>query len=162
MFERFGEFDSYEEINRAVEAQKEEGDFEAVKAIAVENGLDPEDAEDFCTGAIEELATPTLAALGKLDIEAKELKLDGIADDWKGHIAQLCIENEELALAVRKKGKNLKNCMGELLKFAFHEKRRLNDEIVRAAGLTPPIYMGIPGKADVERIAKSYYLGAEK
>ena len=54
MFEKFGEFDSYEEINRAAKAQLEEGDLEAIKTIAKENGLDPEDAEDFCTGAIEE------------------------------------------------------------------------------------------------------------
>lgn len=32
----------------------EEGDLEAIKTIAEENGLDPEDAEDFCTGAMPE------------------------------------------------------------------------------------------------------------
>ena len=47
MFDKFGEFDSYEEINRAAKAQLEEGDLEAIKTIAEENGLDPEDAEDF-------------------------------------------------------------------------------------------------------------------
>ena len=47
MFEKFGEFDSYEEINRAAKAQLEEGDLEAIKTIAEENGMDPEDAEDF-------------------------------------------------------------------------------------------------------------------
>ena len=54
MFEKFGEFDSYEEINRAAKAQLEEGDLEAIKTITEENGLDPEDAEDFCTGAMPE------------------------------------------------------------------------------------------------------------
>ena len=44
MFDKFGEFDSYEEINRAAKAQLEEGDLEAIKTIAEENGLDPEDA----------------------------------------------------------------------------------------------------------------------
>ena len=58
MFEKFGEFDSCEEINRAAKAQLEEGDLEAIRTITEENGLDPEDAEDFCTGAIEELTTP--------------------------------------------------------------------------------------------------------
>lgn len=47
MFDKFGEFDSYEEINRAAKAQLEEGDLEAIKTIAEENGLDPEDAEDL-------------------------------------------------------------------------------------------------------------------
>lgn len=64
MFDKFGEFDSYEEINRAAKAQLEEGDLEAIKTIAEENGLDPEDAEDFCTGAIEELTTPRLGPMG--------------------------------------------------------------------------------------------------
>lgn len=54
MFEKFGKFDSYEEINRAAKAQLEEGDLEAIKTITEENGLDPEDAEDFCTGAMPE------------------------------------------------------------------------------------------------------------
>lgn len=65
MFDKFGEFDSCEEINRAAKAQLEEGDLEAIRTIAEENGLDPEDAEDYCTGAIEELTTPCLAAIGK-------------------------------------------------------------------------------------------------
>ena len=72
MFDKFGEFDSYEEINRAAKAQLEEGDLEAIKTIAEENGLDPEDAEDFCTGAIEELTTPRLAAIGKLELEGRK------------------------------------------------------------------------------------------
>ena len=53
MYKKFGEFDSWEEINRAARAQLEEGDLDAIKEIAKENGLDPEDVEDFCTGAIE-------------------------------------------------------------------------------------------------------------
>lgn len=55
MFDKFGEFDSAEEINRAAAAQLKEGDLDAIKTIAEENGLDPEDAEDFCTGAIDSL-----------------------------------------------------------------------------------------------------------
>ena len=45
MFEKFGEFDSWEEINRAAAAQKAEGDYEAIKTLAEENGLDPDDAQ---------------------------------------------------------------------------------------------------------------------
>lgn len=82
MFDKFGEFDSYEEINRAAKAQLEEEDLEAIKTIAEENGLDLEDAEDFCTGAIEELTTPSLAAMGKLELEAKDLSLTGALRDW--------------------------------------------------------------------------------
>ena len=88
MFEKFGEFDSYEEINRAAKAQLEEGDLEAIKTIAEENGMDPEDAEDFCTGAIEQLTTPSLAAMGKLELEAKDLSLTGALREWTNFIEQ--------------------------------------------------------------------------
>ena len=50
MFEKYGEFDSYEEINRAAAAQLEEGDTEAIYAIAEENGIDREDAEEYIDG----------------------------------------------------------------------------------------------------------------
>ena len=162
MFDKFGEFDSYEEINRAAKAQLEEGDLEAIKTIAEENGLDPEDAEDFCTGAIEELTTPRLAAIGKLELEAKDLSLTGALRDWTDFIEQLCLESKEMALAVRRKGKSLKGCMAMILKTAFNAKARLDDRITKAAGLTPPLYISIPGKAQIKEIVRGYYLGEKK
>ena len=162
MFEKFGEFDSYEEINRAAVAQLAEGDIEAIYIIAEENGLDKEDAEDFCTGAIEELTTAELAAVGKLSLEAKKLELKDIMADWKDLIVEQCMDNRELALAVRKKGKRLEECMGIILKSAFERKEEVPKEIVKAAKLTPPLYMGIPGKAEIKKITEKYYLGDEK
>lgn len=162
MFEKFGEFDSYEEINRAAKAQLEEGDLEAIKTIADENGLDPEDAEDFCTGAIEELTTPCLAAIGKLELEAKDLSLTGALRDWTDFIEQLCLEDEEMAFAVRRKGKSLKDGMALILKNAFNDKAQLDDRITKAAGLTPPLYISIPGKAQIKEIVRKYYLGEKK
>lgn len=47
LYEKFGEFDSAEEINVAADGQKAEGDTDAIFAIAQENGLDREDAQDF-------------------------------------------------------------------------------------------------------------------
>lgn len=162
MYGKFGEFDSYEEINRAAAAQLKEGDEEAVYGIAEENGIDREDAEDFCTGAIKELTTPELAAIGKLDIEAKELELKGIMADWKNMIAEQCMENQDLALGVRRKGKRLEECMGNILKASFEKKEEVHKKIVGAAGLNPPLHIGIPGKAEVRKIIESYYLGGKK
>lgn len=159
MFEKFGEFDSYEEINRAAIAQLEEGDAEAIYIIAEENGLDKEDAEDFCTGAIDSLTTAELAAVGKLSLEAKELGLKDVMEDWKNLIVEQCMDNRELALAVRRKGKRLSECVGMVLKTAFQKKVEVPKEIVKAAKLTPPLYMGIPGRAEVRKITESYYLG---
>lgn len=66
LFEKFGEFDSAEELNRAAAAQLAEGDIDAIYGIAEENGIDREDAEDYIDGAAPELCTPIMAALGKL------------------------------------------------------------------------------------------------
>ena len=162
MYEKFGEFNSYEEINRAAAAQLKEGDEEAIYGIAEENGLDREDAEDFCTGAIEELTTPELAEIGKLNMEAKELELKGLMADWKNTITEQCMENKELALGIRKKGKRLEECMARILKASFEKKVEVNKKIVKATGLTPPLYIGIPGKAETRKIIEAYYLGEEK
>lgn len=96
MFDKFGEFDSAEEINRAAAAQLKEGDLGAIKTIAEENGLDSEDAEDFCTGAIDSLTTPLLAAIGKLEMESKDLGLKNMMEDWKNFLIQMCEEDDQI------------------------------------------------------------------
>ena len=54
LFEKFGEFDSAEELNRVAAAQLAEGDIDAIYGIAEENGIDREDAEDYIDGAAPE------------------------------------------------------------------------------------------------------------
>ena len=49
-----------------------------------------------------------------------------------------------------------------LIEVSFETKTQLDDRIVRAAGLKPPIYLGIPGKAQIRKIAEKYYKGEEK
>ena len=107
MFEKFGEFDSAEELNRAAEAQLKQGDEEAVRKIAEENGLDPEDAQDYIDGFLPELCNVKLAALGKLKVETNELQPAEIMADWCDYIRQRAVESTEVAAAVRRKGKNL-------------------------------------------------------
>ena len=82
LFEKFGEFDSAEELNRAAAAQLAEGDIDAIYGIAEENGIDREDAEDYIDGAAPELCTPIMAALGKLKVGIKgDVDLDMAYDD---------------------------------------------------------------------------------
>ena len=64
MFDTFGEFDSAEEINKAAANQRINGDMEAIREIAAENGLDPEDAEDFINGDIDVLVSTTVVEVG--------------------------------------------------------------------------------------------------
>lgn len=62
MVHKFGVFNTVEELNLAAAAQKAEGDTEALYALAAENGIAREDAEDYLDGVAEELATPLMAA----------------------------------------------------------------------------------------------------
>ena len=160
MFDKYGEFDSVEEINEAAKAQLEEGDLKAVVEIALENGIDKEDAEDFIDGVVPELATPLMAALGKLDVEAKEVKLYEIMEDWFAYIKITCQEKESMARAVRKKGKSLKGCIAELLKWSFKNQHSIEQEIVKAAGVSAGrCTLGIPGMSRAKKIITQYYMG---
>lgn len=162
MFEKFGEFDSYEELNKAAAGQLEQGDIEALKVLASENGIDEMDIQDYADGTITELVTPFSAAVAKLELEAEDLKTEGLVKDWKNCAIQLCTEDEELCLAVRKKGKRLSACMGKLLEYAFKNKNRLDDRIVKAANLKPPVCLGAPSLGEAENIIYLYYTGHER
>ena len=52
MFEKFGELNSVEELNKAAAGLKEEGDVASLIVLAEENGLDKEDAEDYAAGEV--------------------------------------------------------------------------------------------------------------
>ena len=70
MFEKFGEFNSAEELNRKAEELK--GDIYKLKQFAAENGLEKDDVNDYVDGVITELATPLTAAMGKIKAEKEE------------------------------------------------------------------------------------------
>ena len=168
MFDKFGEFDSAEEINRAAAAQFAEGDEQAIYDIAKENGIDKEDADDFMDGIYPTLVNPKTAAIGKLKVEAEDLELKGIVSDWKDLLIEMCMESEELCAAVRKKGKELKQCLAQLISFAFENKVQVSDKIVNVTKVThngkeenmrKPLYLGIPSKAEAKKIIRKYYLG---
>lgn len=168
MFDKFGEFDSAEELNRAAAAQFKEGDEKAIYDIAKENGIDTEDAEDYMDGVIAELVTVRSAAIGKLKVESEDLELKGIVSDWKDALVEECMASEELCVAVRKKDKSLKSCLAKLIRFAFENKVQISDKIVSVTKVTNhgkeqplrgPLYLGIPSKADTKKLIREYYLG---
>lgn len=167
MFDKFGEFDSAQEINEAAAAQLAEGDTEAVIAIAEENGIDREDAEDFINRTVQELCSPLMAAYGKLKVESKYLDIGGILTDWKDAVAEACTEDEAFCMAVRKRGKSLQECMAALIKYAFENKVRISDKIVnvtkimhhgKLVQMKGPLYLGVPGRAEVKRLIREYYM----
>lgn len=160
MFDKFGEFDSCEELNRAAAAQLKEGDDQALMALALENGIDEEDVKDYIDGEIQELATPLMAAYGKLDIEEKELKPYGIMKDWITYIRIRCSEEPAMAAAVRRKGKSLKGCIGDLLSWSLKNAREVDREVLKRAGIAYKVTLGIPDMGEAKKIITDYYMGA--
>lgn len=158
MFDKFGEFDSWEEINKAAEGQKAEGDTQALKDLAKENGICPEDVEDYLDGALNELCTPLTAAIGKLSVEKENLKPTDIMKDWAEYVEGLCAEKPDMSLAVRKKGKSLKGCIGQLLKWGNQHMKDVDPDIKKAAGFSGNVKLGMPGTLEARKIIKKYYL----
>ena len=162
MFDKFGEFDSVKELNKAAEGLMKEGDESSLVELALENGLDKEDAEDYFDGMVEELATVKMAALGKIKIERNELKPVDIMEDWAGYIETCIGESEEMAVAVRRKEKRLKECIAELLKWSFKNQHTVDAEIMKAAGVNGRVTLGIPGMGRAKKIIREYYMGEKK
>lgn len=160
MYEVFGEFNSFEEINMAAVGQKEEGDTKSLLVLAKENGIDKEVAELFIEDEIDCITDVEMAAIGKLDVEIEALKAEEIMIDWAEYIKSECLESEAMARAVRQKGKSLKGCIGKLLGWSFENAKTVDSAIVKAAGVNvSSCKLGIPGIARAKEIISAYYLG---
>lgn len=159
MFDKFGEFDSWEELNKAAEGQKDQGDSKALMELAKENGIDEEDARDYLEGFSESLCTQVTATLGKLEVEKRDLQPSEIVSDWIDYIQSYAMENNEMMLAVRKKGKSLIGCIGAMLKWSYAARYKVDDRIIKASGIgATGVEMGIPGMASARKIIREYYM----
>ena len=162
MFERFGEFDSYEEINRAAEGLRAEGDIESLKVLAEENGLDPDDVQEYVDLNYVDFCNETMAALGKIKVESAELKPKDLMEDWVDYLQTIVTDESDIAQAVRKKGKSLAGMMAALLSYAYTHQQEVPKDIIKAAGVSASkVTFGIPCMADAKRIIREYYLGGE-
>lgn len=162
MFDKFGEFNSFGEINELAENLFNEGDIESLKAMAKENGIQNEFVQMYLQGDIPVLCDPLTAAMGKIDVEVAELKPKEIMEDWVEHLRGQCMENEILAYQVRKKGKSLKGCIAALLKWSFSNQQQIDKDIEKAADVSAgKVTLGIPGMARAKQIIKDYYMGED-
>lgn len=119
MFEKFGEFDSVEELNLAAAGLLKEGDTKSLLALAEENGIDKEDANDYIAGELKELTNVIDAAIGKLKVEKQK------ANPYESIIADYLMANsseEMLARAIRKKGKSVKKALASMTEQARRVK----------------------------------------
>lgn len=111
MFDKFGNFNSAEEINACAEELKEQGELGKLKELAEENGIPGFFAEQYAEGMSEEFTDWMNAAIGKLEIEAglhkdKYVPAGPVAD----YLKSLCIE-EQFARRVRRRTKSIEACM---------------------------------------------------
>lgn len=167
MFEKFGEMGSYEEVNLAAEGLKKEGDKESLYALAEENGVDKEDAEDYLLGYTQELIPNAISgALAKLKVEiSKNTKLyegQELINDWISRIRMKIMEEDVFARSVRSKGKSLKGCIASILKWSFANMVTLDGELVKAAGVNAGrVALGVPGMRTASELIDKYYLSTD-
>ncbi len=163
MFDRFGEFNSAAEINETAVNLRREGDLQGLKVLAAENGIDADETEAFAGGAMLFLCDDMTAALGKIEVEAKEMDCAEIMADWVEYIKVQCIESQEMAEAVRRQGKSLAGCIAKLLEWSFKHQHAIDKGILKEAGVSASrCTLGIPGMGTAKRIISGYYLGGKK
>ena len=167
MFDKFGEFDSAEDMNKVAEDILKNGNKKDLLKLAEENGIDKEDAEDYIDGITSEFATPLMAARGKLEVESKDLDIKGMLTDWRDMILKMCMDDQKICVAVRKKGKSLKECMAKMIAYSFDNKMQISSKIVDATMVTHngkkvklkgPIYIGFPNRMETKKLIEEYYL----
>ena len=157
MFDKFGEMNSADEINELAENLLNEGDIDSLEAMAKENGIPMEYVLTYKEGEIPFICDDMTAALGKIDVEVAELKPKEIMEDWVEYLKAQCMESEEYAEHVRRKGKSLKGMIGALLKWSFANQQQIDKEIIKAAGVdSARVTLGIPGMSRAKEIIKKY------
>ena len=160
LYEKFGEFDSFTEINELAENLFNEGDVASIRILAGENGIADDFVEMYLTGDIPVLCDSMTAAVGKLDVEAEELKVVGLMKDWVEDVKVQCQENQVLAYKVRTKGKSLAGCIAALLSRSFRNQWTVPKEILKEAKVSASkVTFGVPDMGTAKEIITEYYMG---
>ena len=161
MFDKFGNFNSVEELNKTAEGLKNEGDTESLKTLSIENGLDPEDAQDYIDGFFSDFCGPVNAAIGKLEVESKEIDVKGLWIDWVTYIKAVAIEDKQVAIAVRKKSKSLAGCIARIMEKSYKMAWDIPKEIIAESKITAQgVKFGVPSMAECKEIIREYYTEA--
>ena len=176
MFEKYGEFNSAEEINRKAEELFNMQDLDGIRTMAAENGIPHEFAQAYCEGDLPELCDRLTAAVGKLEVEEQEIVMVGVMEDWLNYIQAQCMESDQMAIAVRRKGRNLKDCLGKLLLWSLMNQKKVDKGVLASAekqigkqnidlkkyGIEPRwlqyTRIGIPNMSTARQLIREYYL----
>lgn len=83
----------------------------------------------------------------------------------------MCIDDKELRVAVRKKGKSLKGCIAKIIEFSFDKKEPVSKEILAETWVNHngkrekfkgDLYLGFPNMAETQKLVKEYYLEVQE
>lgn len=180
MFDKFGEFDSFEEINEKADEMFNDATVESgeIMELARENGIPEEYVSAYLEGDLPFMCDAASAAVGKIEMEREELDIEGLMEDWISYIEAECQENEDLARAVRMRGKTLKGCIAELVFHSLLNQKAVDKDIMeivekrvkeekidlkKETGMDPGwlkyTKAGFPGMGKAKKLIREYYLG---
>ena len=126
------------------------------------------DVDSYLNAIEGKLATPFMAAFGKISVEsealiAKSPESSEILNGLKNLVTQALIENSKLRIPVHNPDKHLIECYGQIIKEAARDSYRLPDVLVEAADLPAPIiYIGDLPEKKIYKIIANYYGGEAK
>lgn len=163
-------FKTVKELNDKAAELKSAGDLSELVKLAVENGLEKEDAEDYMDSDDPEdcLCNATMAAIGKLNTEAQDLHLESQMKDWKDFIVQMLTEypvdhadedRDALGNAVFAPDKHLLDVLAAGMKLSSKNRIKVDKRIIKAAGLPESAaYIGMCGRDELKKIILDYYM----
>ena len=158
LFEKFGEFNSAEELTMAAEGLIKEGDKESLLILAKENGFDEDDVEDWLDFGAE--ISDEEAAVGKLKVEEEDLHLpaSSLIHDWVDYIRKMSIEDNTIAKAVRSKEKSLMECISEIMQKSFENQWAVPSKIAKLVN-AGRVTFGVTNEAATRKLIREYYGG---
>ena len=166
-------FKTVKELNIVAAVMKIDRNLTGLIELAEKYGLEKEDAEDYMDSndAEDTLCNETMAAIGKLKLEAEDLKLESQLKDWKDFVVQMLMEyptqhmeedSAALANAVFDPDKNLLDVLAAGLKLSSENRIEVDKRIIQAARLPESAAcIGMCGRDDLKKIILDYYLGKQ-
>ena len=120
---------------------------------------------------VEELTTATYLAGSIIETQGKSLACKGVVKDWVQTITQMAQNDTALANdIIEHDDKDLTHCLAEIISFSFENKAQVDSKIVDVTMITHngkkeklrgPLYLGVPSRAELQKIVHKYYGGGK-
>lgn len=120
MYEKFGEFNSYDEINTIAENLKREKNSKDLYELAAENGIPEIDVILYWGNITDTFIDMHFAGINKIEMEKNDYlqekhSINNInVEEIANYLKIKCYKDADFARNVRKRGKNFADCIGSL------------------------------------------------